>query len=292
MHYYPHHIGDFNAATRHLSRLERSIYRDLIELYYETESPISIDLERVCRRIMACSPEERSAARDVLNEFFSVGPDGWTHKRCEEELAKYRRMSSGGRAGAQQRWGKPSQEHGEANAPPIAPLSPPHDPPNGWPVGGRIATKNQEPITKNQEPKDLPPTVVVPQDKPGAPKSPQEEPKTLEQALQKAPGAPDCPHGEIVELYHECCPTLARVMVLSPKRQGLIRQRWREVWSDLKWDRAGGLVWFREFFESVNRSDFLTGRAKTDRPWQADLEWLMLPSNFVKVAEGRYNKGK
>jgi hypothetical protein len=42
----------------------------------------------------------------------------------------------------------------------------------------------------------------------------------------------------------------------------------------------------------VNRSDFLTGRAKTDRPWQADLEWLMLPTNFVKVAEGRYNKGK
>jgi hypothetical protein len=78
-------------------------------------------------------------------------------------------------------------------------------------------------------------------------------------------------------------------MVLSAKRQGLIRQRWREVWSDLKWDRAGGLVWFREFFEKVQQSDFLTGRAKTGRPWQADLEWLMLPSNFVKVAESRYN---
>jgi uncharacterized protein YdaU (DUF1376 family) len=269
MHYYPHHIGDFNAATRHLSRLERSLYRDLIELYYETESPIPLDLERVCRRIVACSPEERSAVRDVLNEFFVPTDAGWTHKRCEEELGKYRRMSAGGRAGAQQRWGKPAQEHGGANNPPIAPPSPTHDLPSGGGVGGRIATKNQEPITKNQEPKDLPPTVVVPQDK---------------------PGAPDCPHGEIVELYHECCPTLARVMVLSPKRQGLIRQRWREVWSDLKWDRAGGLVWFREFFESVNRSDFLTGRAKTDRPWQADLEWLMLPSNFVKVAEGRYNK--
>jgi len=268
MHYYPHHIGDFNAATRHLSRLERSIYRDLIELYYETESPLSIDLERVCRRIMACSPEERSAARDVLTEFFTLTDAGWTHKRCEEELAKYRRMSSGGRAGAQQRWGKPSQEHGEANATPIAPLSPPHDPPNGGPVGGRMPTKNQEPITKNQE-KNIAPSELVPQG-----------------------GAPDCPHAEIVELYHECCPTLARVMVLSPKRQALMRSRWREVWADLKWDRAGGIGWFREFFESVNRSDFLTGRAKSDRQWQADLEWLMLPSNFVKVAEGRYSKEK
>jgi uncharacterized protein YdaU (DUF1376 family) len=266
MHYYPHHIGDFNAATRHLSRLERSIYRDLIELYYETESPLSIDLERVCRRIMACSPEERSAARDVLNEFFALTDAGWTHKRCEEELAKYRRMSAGGRAGAENRWskGKPAQ----TDAPPIAPLCPPYSPPNGEgngeAMGGRMPTKNQEPRTK----KEIAPSELVPQG-----------------------GAPDCPHAEIVELYHECCPTLARVMVLSPKRQALMRSRWREVWADLKWDRAGGVVWFREFFESVNRSDFLTGRAKSDRQWQADLEWLMLPSNFVKVAEGRYNKG-
>ena len=81
-------------------------------------------------------------------------------------------------------------------------------------------------------------------------------------------------------------------MVLSPKRQALMRSRWREVWADLQFDRLGGLQWFREFFESVQRSDFLTGRSKSDRIWTADLEWLMLPSNFVKVAEGRYNREK
>ena len=147
MHYYPHHIGDFNARTRHLSRLERSIYRDLIELYYETEAPISIDLERVARRIVATSQEERAAMVDVLNEFFTPGPEGWSHKRCEEELAKYRRMSAGGKAGAEQRWskGKPAQP----DAPPIAPPCPPHSPPsgegNGEAMGGRMPTKNQEP---------------------------------------------------------------------------------------------------------------------------------------------------
>ena len=30
MNYYPHHIGDFDYATRHLTRVERSIYRVLI----------------------------------------------------------------------------------------------------------------------------------------------------------------------------------------------------------------------------------------------------------------------
>ena len=153
MHYYPHHIGDFNAATRHLSRLERSIYRDLIELYYETEAPISIDLDRVARRIVATSPQERAAMVDVLNEFFTPGPEGWSHKRCEEELAKYRRMSAGGKAGAEQRWskGKPSQ----TDAPPIAPLCPPYSPPNGEGNGEEMggAYANQEPRTKNQEPR-------------------------------------------------------------------------------------------------------------------------------------------
>ena len=293
MHYYPHHIGDFNAATRHLCRLERSIYRDLIELYYETEAPISVDLERVARRIVATSPEERAAMVDVLNEFFSVGPDGWTHKRCEEELAKYRRMSAGGRAGAEQRWskGKPAQ----TDAPPIAPLCPPYSPPNGEgngeAMGGRMPTKNQEPITKNQE-KNIAPSELVPQGKPGAPNRLQDVPKTLEHAIQRAPAAPDCPHAEIVELYHDCCPTLPRCMVLSPKRQALMRSRWREVWADLRFDKAALIGWFREFFESVQRSDFLTGRAAKDRHWTADLEWLMLPSNFVKVAEGRYTREK
>jgi len=48
MNYYPHHIGDFNSATRHLTRIERSVYRDLIELYYDTEAPLSRDVDKLC----------------------------------------------------------------------------------------------------------------------------------------------------------------------------------------------------------------------------------------------------
>ena len=39
MNYYQHHIGDFNNATRHLSLVERAIYRDLLDMYYDTEQP-------------------------------------------------------------------------------------------------------------------------------------------------------------------------------------------------------------------------------------------------------------
>jgi len=84
MNYYPHHISDFNNATRHLSRLERSIYRDLIELYYDSEEPIEDDLSKIARKIIATSPEERSAIETILDEYFSLVHGFWFHERCEE----------------------------------------------------------------------------------------------------------------------------------------------------------------------------------------------------------------
>lgn len=89
MYYYQHNIGDFDKATRHLTRLERSIYRDLIELYYDTEIQLNADIKYLCRKILAASKEEVTAVEQVLNEFFTKTPDGWYHDRCEEEIEKY-----------------------------------------------------------------------------------------------------------------------------------------------------------------------------------------------------------
>lgn len=105
MYHYQHHIGDFNNATRHLSRLERSLYRDLLELYYDTESPLPDDVSWICRKIIAneCSTD----VERLLNEFFTKIPGGWYHDRCEHEIEKYRLSSSqkaiAGRASAAKR---------------------------------------------------------------------------------------------------------------------------------------------------------------------------------------------
>ena len=40
--------------------------------------------------------------------------------------------------------------------------------------------------------------------------------------------AAGCPYGKIVELYHEHCPELPRVKVLSEKRKRALKARWRE----------------------------------------------------------------
>lgn len=89
MHYYQHNIGDFDKSTRHLTRVERSVYRDLIELYYDTEFQLTLDMAKLCRRIIANSNEEVTAVEQVLNEFFTKTEIGWFHDRCEEEISRY-----------------------------------------------------------------------------------------------------------------------------------------------------------------------------------------------------------
>jgi len=94
MKHYPFHIGDFDRATRHLTRIERSVYRDLIDLYYDTEAQLSLDLAWLCRKIIARTNEESTAVEQVLNEFFTKTPTGWYHDRCEQEISAYRANNS------------------------------------------------------------------------------------------------------------------------------------------------------------------------------------------------------
>lgn len=107
MNYYPHHIGDFNSATRHLSRIERSLYRDMIDMYYDTEQPLTADFKLLCRKLMARTEEEVTGVEQVLNEFFTQSEQGWIHARCEQVIAEYReqleKKSAAGKASAEAR---------------------------------------------------------------------------------------------------------------------------------------------------------------------------------------------
>ena len=118
-----------------------------------------------------------------------------------------------------------------------------------------------------------------------------------------------CPYQEIVKLYHEILPELPTVKVLNETRKAYLRSRWREILSKpellsifvpehedmlMASERQKGLLWFRRYFEYVKESDFLCGRCEPGKgrasPFQADFEWLIRPTNFVKVLEGRYHQ--
>ncbi len=89
MRHYPFHPGDFNSATRHLTKLERWFYRDLIDMYHDTEEPIIGDFDLLCRKLMAQSEEERTSVEQVLKEFFFLVDNVYKHARCQQEVDTY-----------------------------------------------------------------------------------------------------------------------------------------------------------------------------------------------------------
>lgn len=87
MNYYKHHLGDYAAATAHLSWDEDMAYSRLLRVYYQHERAIPADLKQACRLVRASRPVERAAVETVLAEFFTLEPDGWHQKRADAEIA-------------------------------------------------------------------------------------------------------------------------------------------------------------------------------------------------------------
>lgn len=104
---------------------------------------------------------------------------------------------------------------------------------------------------------------------------------------------PPCDYESIAAGYAELLPQLPQIAVMSDARKGHINARWRELCAAEKFTQAQAVEWFRDFFAHVGRSRFLTGagppRKNQEGVWRADFDWLMLPTNFVKVVEGRYD---
>ena len=130
MHYYPKNIGDYRRDTMNLSLLEHGVYTTLIDHYTLNEEPISLDHLDVCWTIGARTDNEKTAVCLILSKFFIKTDEGYRHKRCDEEIAKYHAKSDIARVNANKRWdsnAKAMQSHSKGNA-------------------------NHKPITNNQEP--------------------------------------------------------------------------------------------------------------------------------------------
>ena len=109
MNYYKFNIGDYSAATRHLTMLEHGAYRLLLDLYYTSEQPIPLDLKAALRKAGARSKDEAQAVETVLKEFFMETDSGWTHSRCETEIAAYQQKAETNRV-VGKRGGRPKKE--------------------------------------------------------------------------------------------------------------------------------------------------------------------------------------
>lgn len=100
--------------------------------------------------------------------------------------------------------------------------------------------------------------------------------------------ADPCPHQAIVDLYHQTLTTGRRVRDWTDTRKAKLRARWKED------PKRQSVEWWGKFFDYIAKSDFLTGKTSTPgrRPFEIDLEWIVTPSNFVKILEGKYENAQ
>jgi len=250
MHYYQFNIGDYLSHTKHLDLMEDLAYRRLLDLYYLHERPLNSGIASVARQIGMRDHE--TEVKSVLEEFFDLSDDGWINQRADKEIKHFHsKIDQASRAG------KASAERRMSARSTDVQL-----------------TNNQEPITNNQ----LKPSICPPDGE-----------------LDSAKKLPGCDHKAVIELYHQNLPTMRRVEVWNENRAGYLRQRWREVAAELAQAQditaSDVLNWWGEFFQSVGKSKFLTGRvnSKDGRAFVADLEWILKPSNFAKIVEGKYH---
>jgi uncharacterized protein YdaU (DUF1376 family) len=139
MNFYPFHIGDYAAHTKHLSLIEDLAYRRLLDLYYTSEKPLPEDPKRVARLIgMRDHLQEVS---DVLSDFFTISEQGHINKRCDDEILKYQGKAARAIKANESRYKSKNPIKSDVNSDTNSDVNS---------DALHIPTNNQEPITNNQ----------------------------------------------------------------------------------------------------------------------------------------------
>jgi uncharacterized protein YdaU (DUF1376 family) len=102
VNYYEHHLGDWAAATGHLTWDEDMAYTRLLRAYYHSERAIPAGQQY--RLAKATTPAQRKAVDAVLAEFFVLVGDEHHQKRADAEIARYQDKQAKAKRSADQRW--------------------------------------------------------------------------------------------------------------------------------------------------------------------------------------------
>ena len=87
---------------------------------------------------------------------------------------------------------------------------------------------------------------------------------------------PEIDYQEFINIYHYFCPSLPKVTKITDARKKLINARLKEY----------SIEEIETAFKEAEASDFLTGR---NGKWGgANFDWIMKPSNILKILEGNY----
>lgn len=88
MHYYQFNIGDYASHTSRLTPIEDLAYRRMLDLYYLNEQPLNGCTTDVAREIGL--HDHVSEVSYILNKFFTKTETGFSQKRIDLEIKKYK----------------------------------------------------------------------------------------------------------------------------------------------------------------------------------------------------------
>lgn len=289
MKHYKTWIGAFAADTAHLPPTEVGVYKLLLDHYYATEQPLRDDW-RFLERVARChTRHERAALRSVIAEFFTHETVHASHSeihsrsirdhvegnasgfyrnaRADKEILAYQHSRATNRSNVVKgRYGKPYARRQKTE-----------DIENTEDLKDGTASLGKE----------TPREAVLVESAPGV--NGGNHASASDAATPAAAGArpPPCPYEKLVELYHKTLPELRRVEFITNVRKAAMFARWRtEAQSVEEWE------WF---FKKVRGSPFLMGKVPGSNgrpPFMASFDWLIRPTNFIAVAEGKYERAQ
>lgn len=274
------YTGDYLRDTRHLSPTKHGIYLLLLFHYWDQQAPLTLDEQELAGITNCRSADEIEALRYVLNRYFIRAEDGWYNKRMEEEICRAevlsKERSKAGKKGAFSRRSKSRKASKDAGSKQVLSNSSAIDKQLSVPPHLKQEKEQKQKISASGSSYEEPPADVV------------------TSKIEATTGVSNrAPITRIIGAYHEALPDMPRMEVVNKTREGLIRQRWKDM-AKLRGfqSEAEGVEVFRKFFVWIGKSRFLTGRVNPsgDRPpFVADLEWIMRPTNFAKIIEGKYH---
>lgn len=98
MNFYKRHLGDIAKSCSDLSQGQMGAYDLLLDWHYANEKLLPLATDRLYLIGRARSKPERDNVDFVLAELFVRTPDGYTHKRAGEEMAKANAQADANRA--------------------------------------------------------------------------------------------------------------------------------------------------------------------------------------------------